>query len=144
MTDLVCHVLIVSRSDWSSEDCDGTKAKAKEQTNSLLDYNMPKSQTDIDQKADANEIAFIQLQTRQSDPKEEPVEVTDSLIPPPLTKMSEDTVEKNSIVKLSEVERKLQQEEEKYEQYQRIYIGQLREEQESDTESDCSGYSCFV
>ena len=28
-------------SDWSSEDWDSTKAKAKEQTNSLIDYNTP-------------------------------------------------------------------------------------------------------
>ena len=82
-------------SDWSSKDWDGTKAKAKEETNSLMDYNTPKLQTDIDQKTDVDEIAFSKLESGQSDLKEELVEVTDSLIPPPMTKMPEDTVEKN-------------------------------------------------
>ena len=77
-----------------------------------MDYNTP--QTDIDQKTNVNEIAFSKLQIRQSDPKEKLV-VTDSLIPPPLMKILEDTVEKHDSYKLSEVERKLQEEEEKYE-----------------------------
>ena len=42
-----------------------------------MDCNMPKPQTDIDQKRDVDEIAFSKLQIRQSDLKEEPVEVTD-------------------------------------------------------------------
>ena len=37
-------------SDWSSKDLDGTKAKAKEQTNSLMDYNTPRPQMDIPKK----------------------------------------------------------------------------------------------
>ena len=41
---------------------------------------------------------------------------------------------------LSEAERKLQWEEESYKQYQRLYVGQLSEEEESDTESYCSAY----
>ena len=102
-------------SDCSSEDCDGTKAKAKEETNSLINYNAPKPQTNIDQKTNVKEIAFDKLQIGQSDPKEKPVEVTDSLIPPPLTEMLEDTAGKNDSDKLSEAKRKLQQEEENYE-----------------------------
>ena len=98
----------------SSEDWDGIKDKTKEQTNSLMDYNVPKPQTDIDQKTDVNEIPFSKLPIRQSNPKEEPVEVTDSLNPPQLTKMPEDTVEKGDSNELSEAERKLKQEEEKY------------------------------
>ena len=47
--------------DWSSKDWDGTKARAKEDTNSLMDYNMPKPLTDIDQMMDVNEIAFSKL-----------------------------------------------------------------------------------
>ena len=68
----------------------------------------------------------------------------DSLIPPPLTEMPEDTAGNNESDKLSEAERKLQQEEENYEQYQRVYLGQLSEEVESDTESDCSVYTYFA
>ena len=99
-------------SDWSSKDWDGTKAKTKEKTNSLTDYNAPKPLNDIDQRTAINEIPFSKLQIRQNDPKEELVEITDSLILPPMTKALEDTVEKNDSDKLSEVERKQQQEEE--------------------------------
>ena len=100
-------------SDWSSEDWDGTKAKAKEQTNSLMDSNTLKPQTDFDQRTDVNEIPFSKLQTRQNDPKEKLVEVMDSLIPPPPTKAPEDTIHQNNSDNLSEVERKQQQEEDK-------------------------------
>ena len=56
-----------------------------------------------------DEVAFSKLQIRQSDPKEEPIKVTDSIIPPPLTEMLEDTAGKNDSKELTEVERKLQQ-----------------------------------
>ena len=91
-------------SDWSNEDWNNTKAKAREQTYSLMDYNTSKPQTDIDQKTDVKEIAFSKLQVRQSDLKEELLELTDLLIPPPLMKMPEDMVEKNNSNELSEVE----------------------------------------
>ena len=128
----------------SSEDWDGTKAKARENNNSLMDYNMPRPQTDIDQKADVNEIVLSKLQIEQSDLKEEMTEVTDSLTPPPPTEMPEDMVGENANKELSEVERKLQQEEESYEWYQRVYMGQLSEEEESNMESDSSSYSYCV
>ena len=73
-----------------------------------MDYSVPKPQTDIDHKTDVDKMAFSNLQIRQSDLKEELVEATDSLIPPPPMKMAEDMVEKNDSNKLSEVERKLQ------------------------------------
>ena len=60
-----------------------------------MDNNVPKFQTDIDQITDVDEIAFSKLQSRQSNPKEELVEVTDSLIPPPPTEMPEGMVERN-------------------------------------------------
>ena len=123
--------------DWSSKDWDGTKAKVKEETNSLTDYNTLKPQTNIDPKADVDKIAFSKLQIRQGDLKEKLVEVTDMLIPPPMTKTPEDIVEKSNSDKLSKAERKLQQEEEKYKLYQRVYMGQLSEEEESNTEPDC-------
>ena len=74
-----------------------------------MDNNVPKPQTDIDQNTDVNEIAFRKLQIRQSNLKEEMVEMTNSMIPPPLMEMPEGTVEKNDSDGLSEVERKLQQ-----------------------------------
>ena len=129
--------------DWPSEDWDGTKAKAKEQTNSWTDNNMPKPWTDVDQMTDVDKIPFSKLQIRQNNPKEKLVEVAGSLLPPPMTKALEDTIQKNDHDDLSEAERKQQQEEEKYEVYQRTYMGQLSEEEESDTESDYSVYSYF-
>ena len=69
--------------------------------------------------------------------------MTDLLILPPTTKTLEDTAEMNDNDELSEAERKQQQEEEKYVVYQRTYVGQLSEEEESDSESDNSGYSYF-
>ena len=67
--------------------------------------------------------------------------VTDLLILPLMTKAPEDTVGMINSNELSKVERKQQQEEEKYKLYQRVYAGQLSEGEESDTESDCSVYS---
>ena len=46
-------------------------------------------------------------------------------------------------VEVAKAEKKYQQEEEKYAMCQRTYIGQLSEEEESKTESDYSGSSCF-
>ena len=109
-----------------------------------MDYNTPRPQIDIDQKADVQEIAFSKLQIRQNGPKKELIELTDSLIPPPLTEMPEDMVGKNDSKELSKVESKLNRREKSYEQYQRVYVGQLSEEEESDTESDDSTYSYFA
>ena len=124
----------------STEDWDHTKAKAKEKTNSLMDNSKLKHQTDVGQRTDVDEIPFSKLQIRQNDPKEKPVEVMDSLILQPMSKAPEDTVQNNDSDDLSKMERKQQQEEDKYEVYQRTYMGQLSEEEESNTESYYSGY----
>ena len=102
----------------------------------MTDNNMLKPQT-------VDEIPFSKLQIRQNNPKEKLVEVTYSLIPPTTTKALEDTIQKNDSDNTSKVERKHQQEEEKYKVYQKAYMGQLSEEDESNTESDYSGYSYF-
>ena len=68
-----------------------------------MDYNIPRP--DSDQKADVDEIVFSKLQIGQSALKEEPIEVTDSLIPLPTTEMQEDTVGKDDSEELSEIER---------------------------------------
>ena len=104
----------------------------------MTDCNTPRPQTDIDKTTDINEVAFSKLQIIQSNPKEEPIEVTDSLVPPPLTETPGDTTGKNNDKELLDAERKIQQEEEKYKLYQRIYIGEISEEEKSDTESDGS------
>ena len=131
-------------SDWWSEDWVSTKAKAREQIDTLMDYNTPRPQTDFDQATDVNKVAFSKLQIGHSNLKEELIEVTDSLIPPPLTEIPEDRAGENDSEELSKVERKLQQEEECYKWYQRVYVGQLSEDKESDTESDGSTYSYFT
>ena len=110
----------------------------------MTDYNTPRPLTDIDKTTDVSEVAFSKLQIGQSNPMEELIEVTDSLIPPPLTETPGDMTERNDSQELSEVERKLQQEEEKYKLYERIYVGQLSEEEESDTESDNLTYCYFA
>ena len=45
---------------------------------------------------------------------------------------------------LSEAEKRLQQEEEKYGLYRRVYVGQLSNEEESDMDSDGSTYSFYM
>ena len=122
--------------DWSSVDWDGTKAKVGEQTDTLMDYNTPKPQSDIDTTTDVKEVAFSKLQIGQSNLQQEVIEMTDSLIPPPPTETPGDMTGKNDGEELSDRERQLQQEEEKYDLYQRIYVGELSEEEESNTESD--------
>ena len=67
--------------DWSSKDLDSTKAKAREQSKSLIDFNDPKPQTNMEQTTDIDKLAFSKLQIRQSDLMEEPLEVMTPLIP---------------------------------------------------------------
>ena len=92
MTDSVCHAHILSRvlcilppqeSDWSSEDWDGTKDKVRKQTDTLMTLMNQGPQMDTDKATDIDEVAFSKLQIGQSNLKEELIEVTDSLIPPP-------------------------------------------------------------
>ena len=132
--------------DWSSKDWDGTEAKAREQNDSLIDFNEPKPQTNIDQNTDIDEVAFSKLQIGQNSLKKEPREVTNLLIPPPppVTKTPGDTTGNTYGEKLSKVEKRLQKEEEKYNLYGKVYVGQLSEEEESDTHLDHSTYSYFA
>ena len=132
-------------SNWSSKDWDRTKATRKEQTKEtklLLDWDLPKPQANINQKTDIDGLALGRLQIQQNVPKEEQVDVTESLIPLPTTKALEETTKKTDD-ELTRAEKRDQQEEEKYVMYQKTYIGQLSEEEESDKESDYSGSSYF-
>ena len=98
-------------SDWSSEAWDGTKAKAREQSKSLRDFNDSKPQTNMEQTTDIDKVAFSKLQIRQSNLKEELLEVTKSLIPPsPMTEAPEDMIENTNGEWLSEAEKSLQRE----------------------------------
>ena len=82
------------------------------------------------------------LHIEQDSPKKEQVEVTDSLVPLPTSEEEKATMEV-TMEELTEVEKRYQLKEEKYVLHQRAYIGQLSNEEESDTGSDYSGYSYF-
>ena len=107
-------------SDWSSKDLDGTKAKAREQTDTLINFNEPRPQTDNDKATDIDEVAFSKLQIGQSDPKEEPIEMTDSLFTPPsVMETPGDMTGNTDKEELFKAEKRLQHEEEKYDLYRR-------------------------
>ena len=134
--------------DWSRKDWDRTKAKRKEETketNLVSDWDLPKPQPNINQKTHIDRMDFSKLHIGQNDPKEEQVEVTKSLIP--LPKIDEKKAPKEMTEKtdneLTKVEKRNQQEEEKYAMYQRAYTGQLSEEEESNMDSDYSESGYF-
>ena len=64
--------------------------------------------------------------------------MTNSLIPPPppVRQTPGDTTGNTNGEELSEVEKRLQKEEEKYDLYGRVYVGQLSKQEESDADSD--------
>ena len=82
------------------------------------------------------------LHIEQGSPKEEQVEVTDSVILLPTSKEGKFTME-GTTEELIDVEKTYQLEEEKYVLHQKVYVGQLGDEEDSDTRSDYSGYSYF-
>ena len=60
----------------------------------------------------------------------------ESLVPPPpMTDASGNTTENTNREELTEAERRLQKQEEKYEMYDRIYMGQLSDEEDTDNMS---------
>ena len=112
----------------------------------LLDWELLKPQCEPDPTTDIAKLDIGKLNIEQDSPKEKQVKVTDSLI---LLSMSEEekatmgeTTEETT-EGLTEMEKRYQLEEEKYALHQKVYVGQLCNEEESDTESDYSGYSHF-
>ena len=108
-----------------------------------------------------DDIPFQNLTIRHDKPREEPLEtintlvplsvamtmalVTDRAKPGDITKGMEkpdDTAEDNNR-ELTEQQQRLQKEAEKYELYDKVYIGQLSEEDMTDTEMDKSAYLYF-
>ena len=132
--------------DWSSIDWDRVKAKTREQSKSLIDFSDPKPKIDTEQTADIDKVPFSKLQIGQDDQKEESLKVMESLIPPlpPTTEMSDDTAENINGEELTEAERKLQREEENYEMYDRIYVGQFNDEEDSNTDNNDISYTYFA
>ena len=134
--------------DWSSEDWDGEKAKAREQR-SLIDFDP--SKPDLRQMTNSETVNDLPIQnlTIQEDRKEEESpEVTDTLVLPAETSAAmpvmdetkqENIVEEKDIEGLTDQEKMLQKEEEEY----AIYVAGLSEEEESDTETDTDESSYF-
>ena len=61
-----------------------------------------------------------------------------------MTEALEDMMENANGEGLSEAEKRFQREEEQYELYDRIYMGQLSDEEESDTGTDDLTYTYFA
>ena len=80
-----------------------------EQNKSLIDFSDSKPQIKTEQTTDIYDVAFSKLQTGQSNPWEEPLEVTKSLIPPPpVMDTSEEVTADANGNELSEAEKRLQ------------------------------------
>ena len=120
-----------------------TKPKAKEQK-SLIDFEVPKQKTNTEQTKNINEVPFHELNLGQDEQKEqEPLEMTQSLVPQPSDLMDMEATTKDETEGGGQMDMKtrLQKEAEKFEMYDRIYVGQLSEEEASNKEIDESAYS---
>ena len=148
--------------DWSSEDWEGEKAKAKEQK-SLIDFMPSKPDSDqqmMDVTIDKDETVmtddtlFQRLTIQSDNPTEETPEVTDMLMPllevsaetPVAENLATDIAKTDDSMEthyeiLTEQELRLQRKEEKY----AIHISMLSEEEESnmETNTDEATYSYF-
>ena len=100
---------------------------------------MPNPQSESDSKLEVDKLDMDKLHLEHDIPQEEQIKVTDLLILPPTM----DEEEKATIEETMELETRYQQEEEKYVLQQKTYIGQLSDEEESNTSSEYSGYSYF-
>ena len=101
---------------------------------------------DIEQIMDVDKVSFHQLYLGQDEQKEkEPLEVTQYLVPLPSDPMNVKAATKDETEEegQTDMEIRLQKEVEKFEMYDQIYVGQLNEEETSDTEMDYSAYSYF-
>ena len=127
--------------DWSSEDWESEKTKAREQK-SLIDFDPPK--LDLRQTTDLETVNNLPIQNVSiyEDKKEEELpEVTVALVLPPevlaATPVTEVTKQENIAEEednrgLTDQQKILQKEEEEY----AIYVSMLSEEEESDTKPD--------
>ena len=98
----------------------------------------------MDKTTDIDEVPFSRLQIGPDDQKEEPLEVTELLVLPPSTSETPEDPTKNMNDKgLTEVEERLQMEEKKFENYRRIYMGQLSDKEDSNTDMEESAYTYF-
>ena len=131
-------------SDWSGKDWDGEKAKAKEQK-SLINCEASTQRMNKEQTMDVGEVPFHKLNLGHNKQKEkEPLEVTQSLVPQPSDPVNIEVTAKDATEEgQMDMEIRLQKEAEKFEIYERIYVGQLSKEENSDTEMEDLAYSYF-
>ena len=94
---------------------------------------------------DIDKVPFHKLNLEQDEQKErEPLQVTQSLVPLPSEPMNMEATTKDKTEEgQMGMETRLQKEAEKFEMHDRIYVGQLSEEETSDTETDDLAYSYF-
>ena len=95
---------------------------------------------------DIDEVPFHKVNMGQDEQKEkETLEVTQSLVLPPSDPTNVEGITKDETEEegLKKMENRLQKEAEKFELYDRIYIGQLSEEETSDMEKDNLAYPNF-
>ena len=98
----------------------------------------------MEQTTDIDKVDFSKLQIRQSDPKEKLLEGMKLVLPqPPVTEAPEVVTENNNGEKLFKVEKRPQREEEKYKLYDKIYVGQLSKDEESDKDTNSLRYTYF-
>ena len=113
-------------------------------------WDLPKPQSEPNPRTEIDKLDINKLNIEQDSPKEEQVEVTDSLVPLPTSEEEKATMEgtmeetmEETTEELTEAEERYQLKEENCALYQRVYVGQLSDEEQSDTGSDYSGYSYF-
>ena len=120
-------------------DWDGDKAKAKEQK-TLTDFDVPTQKLETEQAMDIDEVPFHKLTLKQDEPKDtEPLEVMQSLVPLPSDPTKEEAKANDEMKEeegKTDMEIRLQKEAEKFEMYDRIYVGQLSKEETSDMDTD--------
>ena len=105
---------------------------------------MPKPQSEPNSNLEVDKLDINKLHLEEDSPKEEQIKVTNFPIPPPATsKEEEKATTEETMEEMMETEKKYQQEEEKYTLQEKICIGQLSKEEESNTRSEYSGYSYF-
>ena len=99
---------------------------------------------DTEKTTNIDKITFNNLQIGQDNLKDELLEMTESLVPPPqVMETSGNTAENTNREEIMEAEKRLQREKEKYEMLNRKYMGQLSDEENSDMYRNDMGYTYF-
>ena len=120
----------------------GTVTKPRPGKNKFL-IDFKALETDTGKVTDIDEILSHKLNTGQDEQKEEPLKVTELLVLPPSALTTVEDTNAGTNEGLMEVEVKLQGEQEKFEMYNRIYVGLLSKQEDSNTKTDKLMYTYF-